>query len=328
MTARKIILIWPKSQLSKESKNSQFFYEPLFGVHPTKTDKLNHKFLGFDLDFPLWVSSMTGGTAKAGLINQNLASVARDFKFGFALGSCRPLLESDQYFEDFNVRKILGKNLPFFANLGIAQIEKLQNENKTDLIHQMVNKLDANGLIIHINPMQEWFQPEGDRFTRSPLETISRFLNDKKYPIIVKEVGQGMGPRSLKALLDLKVDVIEFGAFGGTNFSLLETLRNPNTNHNYSSQHLIKMGHTPNEMVSFLNELLKVNPHYKNTEVIISGGIQNILEGQYYRETLEFNSVIGLAKRFLENAQDKTELYKFVEDECQTLLMAKNYLHV
>ena len=54
-----------KSQLSKESKNSQFFYEPLFGVHPKKSDKFNQKFLGFDLDFPLWVSSMTGGTSSA-----------------------------------------------------------------------------------------------------------------------------------------------------------------------------------------------------------------------------------------------------------------------
>ena len=82
-----------------------------------------------------------------------------------ALGSCRPLMESAARFEDFNLRTILGDDLPFYANIGIAQLEQL-NLNKTlaDYFFGQLKDLDVDGLIVHVNPLQEWLQPEGDRF--------------------------------------------------------------------------------------------------------------------------------------------------------------------
>ena len=76
--------------------------------------------------------------------------------------------------------------------------------------------------------MQEWFQPEGDILSMSPIDTIQRFMDQFSLPLIIKEVGQGMGPESLKRLLQLPLPAIEFAAFGGTNFARVELLRVPN----------------------------------------------------------------------------------------------------
>jgi isopentenyl-diphosphate Delta-isomerase len=111
----------------------------------------------------MWVSSMTGGTKMAHTINHNLARACKEFRIGMGLGSCRKLLDDDTYFEDFNLRPIMGDDLPLFANLGIAQVEILLAENKLDQIKRLVEKLQADGLIIHINPLQEWMQPEGQQ---------------------------------------------------------------------------------------------------------------------------------------------------------------------
>ena len=167
---------------------------------------------------------MTGGTKLAGTINRNLAMACNEFGMGMGLGSCRIIMEDDTYFEDFNMRAIIGDDLPLWANLGIAQIEELVGKKQEDKAAELVEKLRADGLIIHVNPMQEWFQPEGDILTCPPLDTIKRFLDSFSVPVIVKEVGQGMGPESLRELLQLPLQAIEFAAFGGTNFARVELL--------------------------------------------------------------------------------------------------------
>src|SRR5690606_7709496 len=112
----------------------------------------------------LWISSMTGGTKEALQINRNLAQAANEFGLGFGLGSCRSLLTENTRFHEFDLRSMIGDELPFFANLGVAQVEELIAKKELNRLHDMVEKLRADGLIIHINPLQEWFQPEGDRF--------------------------------------------------------------------------------------------------------------------------------------------------------------------
>ena len=107
----------------------------------------------------MWVSSMTGGTAWAKTINHNLARACKDFGMGMGLGSCRSLLHSNDTFSDFNVRPFIGEDLPLYANLGIAQVEELLERGQLRKVKELVDKLEADGLIIHINPLQEWLQP-------------------------------------------------------------------------------------------------------------------------------------------------------------------------
>ena len=314
------IIMAEEAQHEKGLLDSRFFYEPLLSAHPEILDNsIATTIFGKKLNAPLWVSSMTGGVGEARIINQNLAKVCREFGLGMGLGSCRVLLESDHYFNDFNLRPILGDDLPFFANLGIAQVEKLVLQNKTDLIGAMVEKLSADGLFIHVNPLQEWFQTEGDRLTLSPLETLKRFLAVYKGKVIVKEVGQGMGPESLKALLALPIAGIELAAFGGTNFSKLEMLRGKNT----KGSELSNVGHTAEEMVLMLNSLAA-----SDKEIIISGGISDMLDGYYLRSNLKMNSVIGFAKKFLDHAENYNHLQQWTADQIETLKMAQAFLRV
>ncbi len=320
------IVLAVSAQLDRAEIDERFFYEPLLAAHPEHTD-LSLSFLGKTLKAPLWISSMTGGTGEARHINQNLARVCREFGLGMGLGSCRVLLEdnaeSKKYFPDFNLRPVLGDELPLFANLGIAQVETLIAKGETAKIEMMLESLKADGLIVHINPLQEWFQPEGDRLQVSPLETLTKLCSLLKTKIVVKEVGQGMGPRSLKALLDLPIAAIELAAFGGTNFTRLEQMRAKNQNTAFSH-----VGHTALEMVQFLNELAGGNALYKKKQILISGGIKNCLDGFYLRENLEFTSVIGQAKNFLVHAENYESLAKFTAEEIAGLKMAKAYLTV
>ncbi len=160
-----------KSQTKSNERKYDLNYEPLFSAHPDSDTDISVEFIGKKLRAPLWVSSMTGGTEHAAKINQNLAKACNEFGFGMGLGSCRPLLNSTNRFSDFNLRDTIGDN-PFYANLGIAQLEELIFRNETSKIDKMIQDLHVDGLIIHVNPLQEWMQPEGDRFRQSPLKTI------------------------------------------------------------------------------------------------------------------------------------------------------------
>ena len=212
------------SQTGLSEQDRRFNYEPMLSAHPENTD-LSIRFLNKTMRTPIWVSSMTGGTGVAQIINGNIAHACREFGMGMGLGSCRKILFDKTHWDDFNFRDVIGEDQPFWANIGIAQIEELLQSKNTQVLIDMITELRADGLIIHVNPLQEWFQPEGNRLKQSPLLTINQLLDKVRIKVIVKEVGQGFGPESLRQLLMLPLAAIEFGAYGGTNFSKLEMLR-------------------------------------------------------------------------------------------------------
>src|SRR5262245_6106730 len=164
-----------KADMANQGPDDRFYYEPLLAAHPQNLPS-EFSFLGKKLKAPLWVSSMTGGTEKAHVINTRLATVSAKYGLGMGLGSCRPLLDSHERLSDFDIRNILGPDLPLYANLGIAQIEELLSNNASDKIIELVHLLKADGLIVHINPIQEWLQPEGDRINTPPIHTLQQLL--------------------------------------------------------------------------------------------------------------------------------------------------------
>ena len=316
------------SRVGADKIDDRFYYEPIMSNHPIGIENLGLNFLGKNLAAPLWISSMTGGTNKAVTINKNLATACGEFKLGMGLGSCRQLLASDEYLGDFQVRKYLGDQ-PLYANLGIAQLEKLIDDNQVTKVALLLDKLEADGLIIHVNPMQEWLQPEGDRFKYAPIDTIKRILETNDVKIIVKEVGQGMGPQSLKALLSLPLEAIDFAASGGTNFALLELLRSSEIqNENY--QNLTKIGHNPMDMIKIVNELVKeLGDNCLCRQIIISGGVSDFLDGYYYMQKLLLPSIYGQASGFLKHATGSyATLQEFSEKQLLGLSLAKAYLTV
>jgi isopentenyl-diphosphate Delta-isomerase len=246
------------------------------------------------------------------------------------LGSCRYLLTDDTYLNDFNVRSIMGDALPLYANLGIAQIEELLSENKLTLLDRLIEKLSVDGLIVHINPMQEWLQPEGDRVSKSPLDTLIRLIDQRpEMLLIVKEVGQGMGYNSLKALMELPIQAIEFAAAGGTNFALVE-LQRRDTEHIESYQPFTTIGHTALEMVEFSNDILaKHKERILCKELIISGGIGTFLDGYYALKKSNATAIYGQAAGFLKHARGSYEdLEQFCKLQIDGLRMAQAFLTV
>lgn len=313
-----------QSRTGVSERDPRFHYEPLLQAHPDG-DLKPVQILGRELRVPIWVSSMTGGTKLAGTINRNLARACNEFGMGMGLGSCRILMEDDSHFGDFDMRKIIGDHLPLWANLGIAQVEELVEAKRVDRIKQLVERLRADGLIIHVNPLQEWFQPEGDVLSVQPLETIKRLLDDFTFPVIVKEVGQGMGPESLRELLRLPLQAIELGAFGGTNFAKLELLRNQRDMPGLYEP-LSAIGETAGDMVGYINELVaREDPVCR--ELILSGGVRSFLDGYYLMKKSALPSIYGMASTFMKYAREDYSLLRdFVESQVKGLEIAGAYL--
>ncbi|MBF0361735.1 MAG: isopentenyl-diphosphate delta-isomerase [Oligoflexia bacterium] len=338
-----------------ETQDHRFYYEPMLSSHPHSISGSSRgliKFLGYNLGAPLWISSMVGGssnsTPSAFEINMRLARVAKEFSLGMGVGSCRKLLECKckgkerkEYLKDFDLREIIGNELPFYANLGIAQIEQLLKSNSIQSVIDLMDELRASGLIVHVNPLQEWLQSEGDHFTRPPIDIIKDFLDKldkvdkfKKCNIIIKEVGQGMGPKSIEEILKLPIKAFEFAAFGGTNFSKLEILRGENIKSKSKKSAMncfVSVGHSAEEMVMMVNDAISNLGEERALckEFIISGGIRDFMDGYYLMSRLNHPSIYGYAFKFLNLAQKSyNELRLFVENEIKCLQMAQNFLAV
>lgn len=314
-----------ESQGNIQLHDNRFFYEPLLSAHP-KAENTSLQFLGKTMQFPLWISSMTGGTAAARKINENLARACNEFGLGMGLGSCRKILFDDAVWGDFDWRDTIGYELPFYANLGIAQVEQLLENGQAKAIEELLGRLRADGLIVHVNPLQEWFQPEGDRLKKAPVDTIESLLSICNYPLIVKEVGQGMGPESLRRLLQLPLAAIEFAAFGGTNFSKLELARSDGKN---AFEPFIQVGQTALQMVRDVNELVASEKELKCKQLIISGGVKNALDGYFYTGLSRLPAVFGMASAVLQPASESYEALKsFIGQQIEQYQLAKSFLKI
>ncbi len=317
-----------QSQVDRLALDGRFYYEPLLSAHPQEGALPAVRLMGKTLRTPIWVSSMTGGTALARTINYNLARVCAAFGMGMGLGSCRQLLYSDEFLADFDVRHLLGDDLPLMANLGVAQVETLIERGEVEVLTHLIKRLKADGLFVHVNPMQEAMQPEGDRFKRPPLETLTELLEKVSFPVAVKEVGQGMGPASLRALLQLPLAAIEFGAAGGTNFAQLELLRGT-AEKRQIFQYFALVGHSAEEMMDFVCQAFAEALPVRAQGLILSGGVRNFLDGYYLLKRSPLPAAYGQASGFLKYARaDYETLHHYAEAQVRGLELAYAYLQV
>jgi isopentenyl-diphosphate delta-isomerase len=271
---------------------------------------------------------MTGGAIHAQKINQNMAKVAKQFNLGMGLGSCRPLLEDQSHFSDFHMRPFIGDR-PLYANLGFAQVNELHREGKLSKIVTLLDSLEATGLIIHINPMQEFAQPEGDAWHIAPFKVLEEVINSIDYPIMIKEVGQGFGRRSLSKLLKMNIQAIEFGALGGTNFTLLEQTRH-DAMHSARKDLILEfanVGQSAEIMLEDINALAKEEINCR--EIIISGGMNNTLKAHSMLLRSKLPALVGQASQVLKYALlGEKELASFIEIQIEGMLMAKEFLYL
>lgn len=180
------------------------------------------RFLGRPVGAPLLVSSMTGGTAKAREINDAIARACGALGLAFAVGSQRVALEAgglDGFSRDL---RRSAPDVPILANFGAAQ---LRTWNGPEMARRAVDMIDADGLIIHLNPLQEAVQPGGDTNWSGLLPAIETIARSAPFPIVVKEVGAGISGPVARRLVDAGVSVIDVAGVGGTSWAAVEAER-------------------------------------------------------------------------------------------------------
>ena len=182
---------------------------------------LSAELFGRKLAAPLLISCMTGGTHAARRINRRLARVAQEHGFAMGLGSGRALVESPGALETFDVRS-LAPGVALLANLGAVQLNKGYGVEEC---RRLVELLHADALVLHLNPLQEALQPEGDTCFSGLLEKIAALCNQAEFPIAVKEVGWGIAAADVRALVDAGVAAVDVAGAGGTSWSEVERYR-------------------------------------------------------------------------------------------------------
>ena len=176
------------------------------------------QFLGKAMQTPLLISSMTGGTAQAQQINQRLAIAAQKYGMAMGVGSQRVAIEDPAVVPTFSVRDY-APDILLLANLGAVQ---LNYDYGLDQCRQAVEWLQADALILHLNPLQEAVQSRGDTDFSGLLDKIASLCQQLPVPVVVKEVGNGISGPVAKRLLEVGVAAIDVAGAGGTSWAQVE----------------------------------------------------------------------------------------------------------
>lgn len=167
---------------------------------------------GKHFSFPLFISSMTGGYANATAMNAQIAEFCEYNQLPFGVGSQRAMLE-DVHIESFSVARKMAPHTVICSNIGGAQ---LIGGLRTDSLSLLIDSIEADAVIVHLNPLQELIQQEGDRNFKGVLDGIKKLVKDSPVPILVKETGAGISSEVAKLLLDVGVRGIDVAGAGGT----------------------------------------------------------------------------------------------------------------
>jgi len=209
-----------QSGLSNGLENYSFIHQALPELDLDKVDTRLDLF-GRHLGVPLLISSMTGGTPKAELINQVLAEAAQEMKIAMGVGSQRAALENPQWETSFRVRQ-KAPDILLFANLGAVQ---LNYGYGVEQCKRAVEMIEADALILHLNPLQEALQSEGETNFSGLLAKIEKVCRALSVPVVVKEVGWGISGEAAVRLASAGVKAVDVAGAGGTSWSQVEMYR-------------------------------------------------------------------------------------------------------
>ena len=195
---------------------------------------ISTEFLTKKISAPIMIAGMTGGTREAYKLNKIMAKAAQRLNIPMGVGSQRAMLENSSLIDSYKVVRTNAPDIPIIANIGVSQIIRDIGKNQ---IEKIINVLNADALAIHLNPLQEAVQPEGEPFYAGFIEKLARIIDNLEIPLILKETGAGFSKESAEMIKDLDIYAIDIGGAGGTSFSKIEALRAKNE---YIKHHVAK----------------------------------------------------------------------------------------
>ena len=235
----------------------KFIHNALPEINKNDID-LSGKFLGRRINYPVMISAMTGGNGFAKKININLARAAQKLKIPMTLGSARIAIECPDTIDTFDVRRY-APDIPLIANLGAVQLNYCIN---SDECCDIIEKLDADALTLHLNPLQEALQPFGDINFKGLLQKIKKLRNHLQVPLIIKEVGFGISLSVAERLKKIGIKIIDVAGAGGTSWAAVENYNNP------LGKEFWDWGIKTEEAIKAVRKL-------KGIKIIASGGIRS-----------------------------------------------------
>jgi isopentenyl-diphosphate delta-isomerase len=240
---------------------------------------------------PLIIGAMTGGCERGETINRHLAEAAQQAQIPMALGSQRAALQDDLA---QNVRRWAPEAI-LLGNLGGTQLQ----QHGVELAQRAVDSVQANAMMIHLNPLQELVQPNGDRDWRGVLNAIEQCCAKLSVPVIIKEVGAGISLTAAQRLIDAGVKWIEVAGRGGTSWASIESARIGDTRAQQIAAPFLNWGMDSAQLISQLRS------QSSQLGLIASGGLRNGLD--VARSLRLGANISAIAQPFLEPALESTE---------------------
>lgn len=225
---------------------------------------LSCQFLGKRLQAPLLISSMTGGTDTARELNLYLAAAAQELGIAMGVGSQRAALEHPELAQTYQVRPV-APDILLLANLGAVQ---LNYGYGLEQARRAVEMIEADALILHLNPLQEAVQPEGDPDWRNLYRRIEQLVNQLPVPVLVKEVGNGLSAQVARRLAECGVAALDVAGAGGTSWSEVEA-------HRQTDPLQKRIAHSFRDWgIPTALALLEIRRFLPNLPLVASGGIR------------------------------------------------------
>lgn len=192
-----------------------FVHNSLPEIDKEKID-LTSNFFGFRASAPLLIAGMTGGHPRTKGINEKLAAAAEELGLPMGVGSQRAAIEDPTLEDTFRIVRETAPSVPILANIGATHVEYAE---------EAVSMIEADLLAVHLNPLQEAIQPEGDCNSEGVVESIATIVDSVDVPVIVKETGAGISDDVARRLAEVGVDGIDVGGVGGTSWAAVEYYR-------------------------------------------------------------------------------------------------------
>ena len=290
-----------------EFKNKTTGFEDIELIHNVLPEinkeeiDLSTSVFGKKLDSPLFISAITGGHPAAREINKQLAIASENNNIALGVGSQRAACENYTLQDTYTVVRDNAPDCLLVGNIGAPQL---------NLAKKAVEILDADILAIHLNPLQESIQPEGDVDARGYIDLIAKITDSVEIPVIAKETGCGISSQSAKLLVDAGVSFIDIQGAGGTSWAAVETYR---ADDRYLGETFWDWGiPTAISTVEVLNAV--------DIPVISSGGIRTGLEAA--KAIALGADAVGIALPFLKNSTSQEKLNTYIKQFNDSLRIA------